>query len=239
MLKSEFNMKRFIIGVALATALCGQVCAQNMNEKDSYSEDNYVYVYPASIYIESNTYQGKIEIWLDNVTDNFNSYMMDLYLPEGFTIAKQSGTDDFEIKADSSKTPNHSIRVGEREGFYRIIGFALSGYIQTGDGVLLTATIEAPDTFNSLSAVAEGRLENISIAAGSGTELSHTFPNVTFPIEYRTVTGLHNVETSGIHLPADVFTVQGVCVKRYASQGDIDTLVPGIYIINGKKVIVR
>ena len=220
-------------------ALCGQLRAQDTREPDSYGEDNYVYVSPATIYIDSNTHQGIIEVWLDNVTANFNSYMMDLYLPDGFTIAKQSGTDDFEVQADSSKTPNHSVRVGEREGFYRIIGFALTGYIQTGDGVLLTVTIEAPDTFDSSSAAAEGRLENISIAAGSGTEPSHTFPNVTFPIEYSTQTGIHSVEASDICWPADIYTVQGVCVKRQASQSDFDALAPGIYIINGKKTLVK
>lgn len=38
---------------------------------------------------------------------------------------------------------------------------------------------------------------------------------------------------------SDVFTLQGVCLKRNASQADIDALAPGIYIIGGKKVIVK
>ena len=37
----------------------------------------------------------------------------------------------------------------------------------------------------------------------------------------------------------DIFTLQGVCLKRDASQSDIDALAPGIYIIGGKKVIVK
>lgn len=37
----------------------------------------------------------------------------------------------------------------------------------------------------------------------------------------------------------DIFTLQGVCLKRNASQSDIDSLVRGIYIIGGKKVVVK
>ena len=37
----------------------------------------------------------------------------------------------------------------------------------------------------------------------------------------------------------DVFNLQGMCVKPNATQADIEALEPGIYIIGGKKVIVR
>lgn len=37
----------------------------------------------------------------------------------------------------------------------------------------------------------------------------------------------------------DIFNLQGVCVKANASQSDIDALRPGIYIIGGKKVVVK
>lgn len=39
--------------------------------------------------------------------------------------------------------------------------------------------------------------------------------------------------------PNDIYTLQGVCLKRDASQSDIDALTPGLYIIAGKKVIVK
>ena len=46
--------------------------------------------------------------------------------------------------------------------------------------------------------------------------------------------GMRNVPVSG-----DIYTLQGVCLKRGASQNDIDALAPGVYIIGGKKVIVK
>ena len=36
-----------------------------------------------------------------------------------------------------------------------------------------------------------------------------------------------------------IFTVDGILIKKNASQEDIDALRPGIYIIGGKKVIVK
>ena len=37
----------------------------------------------------------------------------------------------------------------------------------------------------------------------------------------------------------DVYTMQGVCLKRAATKEDIDALLPGLYIIGGKKVVVK
>lgn len=38
---------------------------------------------------------------------------------------------------------------------------------------------------------------------------------------------------------ADVYNTQGMLVKANASQDDIDALAPGLYIIAGRKVIVK
>lgn len=37
----------------------------------------------------------------------------------------------------------------------------------------------------------------------------------------------------------DVYTPQGVCIMRGATQADIDALAPGLYIVGGKKVLVK
>ncbi len=39
--------------------------------------------------------------------------------------------------------------------------------------------------------------------------------------------------------PNDIYNLQGVCLKRNASQADIDALAPGFYIVGGKKVLVK
>ena len=37
----------------------------------------------------------------------------------------------------------------------------------------------------------------------------------------------------------DIYDIHGVCLKRNASQSDIDALSPGLYIIGGRKVLIR
>lgn len=44
------------------------------------------------------------------------------------------------------------------------------------------------------------------------------------------------VDTENIN---DVYNIQGICIRRNATQADIDALPAGIYIINGRKVVVN
>lgn len=234
-------MKRLIIFSILATICGGQLMAQDSQEKDSHEEDNYLYVKPSTVYIASNTLQGTLNVWLDNVTDNFNSYMMDIYLPEDFSIPKKENSDDFDIQINTEKTPGHTVRMSQGStGAYRIIGFSLTGIpVATGDGQLFAVTIQAPESFDATSTDVEGSIKNINIAAGTSGEPAHYFPDITFPIEYSTETNVEKIEQSLPNLPADIFNLQGVCVKNDAMQSDIDDLAPGIYIIGGKKVMVK
>ncbi len=39
--------------------------------------------------------------------------------------------------------------------------------------------------------------------------------------------------------PNDIYNMQGMCIKRNASQEDVKSLAPGLYIIAGKKVLVK
>lgn len=65
----------------------------------------------------------------------------------------------------------------------------------------------------------------------------------TTPWSYFTqIEGVENVGVESVKVApenVDIFNLQGVCLKRNASQSDIEALSPGLYIIGGKKVIVR
>ena len=65
-----------------------------------------------------------------------------------------------------------------------------------------------------------------------------TLEAVVSSIEYINSDNLFNGQQNP-YANSDIYTLQGVCLKRNASQSDIDALMPGIYIVGGKKLIVR
>lgn len=227
-------MKRLFLAALLASAFCGPVLAQDTVEQDRF------YVEPSTIKINSWTHTGTIEVWLDNVTSNYNTYQMDLYLPDGFSIAKNSAG-NFEVTPnngteDSNKTTNHTVTVVDRGTFYRMLAYSPTlTPVKTGAGVLFTVTIEAPESFSS-ETDAEGYLKNINIAEGS---TSHYFDDISFPITLEVVTGIDASELDCVDGPKDVYNLQGVCLKRKATKEEINSLSPGIYIIGDRKVVVK
>ena len=51
--------------------------------------------------------------------------------------------------------------------------------------------------------------------------------------------GFEEFGGSDVERANDIFTLEGVCLKRNASKEDIDALAPGIYIVAGKKMVVK
>lgn len=60
--------------------------------------------------------------------------------------------------------------------------------------------------------------------------------NVVIKREY---TGVDSIADDENGKPVDIYNFQGICLKRNATQHDIDSLAPGLYIIGSKKVIVK
>lgn len=50
--------------------------------------------------------------------------------------------------------------------------------------------------------------------------------------------GIENIVNSNDKI-VNIFNLQGICVKRNATEDDVKALSPGIYIVGGKKVVVR
>ncbi|MDE6655034.1 MAG: leucine-rich repeat domain-containing protein, partial [Muribaculaceae bacterium] len=53
------------------------------------------------------------------------------------------------------------------------------------------------------------------------------------------VTGISDIEGDTDRAPQDIYNMQGICIRRNATQADIDALPAGLYIIGGKKVYVK
>ncbi len=53
------------------------------------------------------------------------------------------------------------------------------------------------------------------------------------------VTGISDITADSGNASQDVYTPQGVCIRRNATDADVKALPEGIYIIGGKKVYVK
>lgn len=173
-------MNKYILSAFISLISITQIRAQESRLPDSYGEENYIYVKYNSLCIDQETQSGSLEIWLDNITDDFNSYLMDIYLPEGFSIAKSEGSDLYNVQPNNgNKTSDHAIRIAEREGFYRILGYSITGSpIAKGNDMLLKFVIKIPDYFDTTTSDIDIKIKNISIAAGVSGEVAHCFPDI-------------------------------------------------------------
>lgn len=174
--------------ISIAVILCSAIVfpvKSFYRELDSYDETNYFYV-PKNVEIDETTKTGILEIWLDNITEDFSSYQLDLYLPDGFSIAKGrtwNVTPNNGLEANS-KTYDHivTIKQDSEDGYFRIAGLSMTlTTINPNDDLLLSVEIQAPDDYNT-SELGAAFIKNIKIAAGRTGEASHIFPDVRFYI---------------------------------------------------------
>lgn len=70
--------------------------------------------------------------------------------------------------------------------------------------------------------------------------LYHDGPLAVIEVENETL-GVEEitVEAAGHDLPRNIFNLQGVCIKRNATDDDVRSLAPGLYIIGGQKTFIR
>lgn len=110
--------------------------------------------------------------------------------------------------------------------------FDLTDYVKgigTGN-VGLMFTHDAGDAINNNSAVMLFSKEAVDIACG-GVTFNADDIRPKLVVEYSTASGIDEVETGAVKAKEGIYTLSGVRVAK-ADQ-------PGIYIINGKKVLVR
>lgn len=237
-------MKKYLLTSLVVTALLSAANASAQDrELDSEGKANYMYLEQDDI-LTDELGQGIIEVWLENETNDLNSFMMDIYLPEGFTIPKDDW-DEFYVEPNNgpnNKTRSHLITVGVNDGFYRLVGLSMSGTaIRTGKDILLKIHIQAPEGYVKGSSMTRaddglnGKITNIEIASKSNTVNPHYFPDITFEVDKDVSTGIGDVEFDNLNglYPEGIFDLQG---RPINVDGELS---PGIYIINGKKVVVK
>lgn len=69
--------------------------------------------------------------------------------------------------------------------------------------------------------------------------ITATYGDITASLEITVLgtAGFDNI--SSVSETFTIFNINGILLKRHATQEDIDALAPGLYIISGKKVLIR
>lgn len=151
-------------------------------ELDSLGDANYFYIEQDQYEIgPDNTVE--VTFFLDNVNEEFNSFLFDLYLPDGFVIKQDNYGYFYEINSGrGKKTYNHDLVITDRPdgGFIRILGLSMSGTpIVAGDDWLFKLTIQAPEGLSSVRTAYTARVTKFEI---SDLKATHYMPDFTFDI---------------------------------------------------------
>lgn len=233
-------MRKFIIGSVAAMAAA--LSPMQAGAVDSLGQNNDFYFDCSIVMVLSQTNMGTITVWFNNETPDFNSYMMDFYLPEGFTIEKNKRGNyivTYNNDENTGKAFGYTTTVTDRmnEGFYRFVGLSMEkDPLETGDDWFFRFNIIAPEGWADKHELSPASVRKIEIASGYTvqTAKTHYMPDIDFEIGPQSIlTGVENisVETPATDAEEVIYNLQGLRVER--------PLAPGIYIINGKKELVR
>lgn len=220
-------MKKYLLPILLAVIAIGTAQAV-----DSLGENNDFYLDPEDVVVYQETGMGTIRVCLNNESEGFNSFMMDFYLPEGFTVQKNA-RGNYKITwnndEDTGKVPTHTMYVTPRdEGFVRMIGYGQPNSMMTGDDWLFEFNIVAPEGyFDNDPQPVECYVKNIEISDTT----AHYMDDIAFTvIPDPMATGIENVEAAGNE--GDEWHDLGG--RRISAPG-----APGLYLRPGRKVIVK
>ncbi len=188
--------------------------------------------------------KGTVGVHLNTYVVEYNSFMMDIYLPDGFTIDKNvRGKYEFKFNTEEGVVVDHTMTsadhaaTDEHSAFVRVVAFSISmSYILPGDNLLFSFGITAPEGYRHAE---NGAIKAIDFAEGSTLETAndHILPDVSFTIIPDPTTGVENVGVDDGSVT--VFNLQGVELLRDAPATSLGSLPAGLYIVNGEKRLVR
>ena len=172
--------------------------------------------------------KGTVVVWLNTEVQEYNSFQMEVYLPEGFEVEKNSrGKYVFTFNTEEDVAPSHNMSSADHDGFIRMLGTSLSAeYILPGNHWLFKFNIQAPEGFTGS---ADASFKNIIFAEGIRDD---HFPEVNFAImSHDYTTGIEDVTVTAAAGEDVIYDLLGRRVEHPAA--------PGVYIVNGEKKLLK
>lgn len=158
-------------------------------------------------------------------TAQFSAMQLDITMPQGLTIDNVTTT---------SRASNMAMGFNEIEpGKWRIVIHS-STTTNGNEGTLFNITVKADDSFTGNDYI------NISnIIAVEPSELTHEIGELD--VEVGTTTGVKDINIDNAdNGPVNVYNMNGQLIRQNVERNEATTGLPsGIYIVDGKKVIVK
>lgn len=185
---------------------------------------------------------ASVNIYLNSSTSNLTAHQFVLSLPQGILL-EQDAIGNYNYALSSRYADNSQLTINRQpslsEGFetaYSVVVASITGgTILPGDGKLLTLNAHVDED------LPEGNYEaSLARIVFADTQANEIFCNdVRFNIFVTTAAGIAS-PTVNEHPTSDgIYNLQGQKMKRSAPDAPDHQLPPGIYIINGKKVVVK
>ena len=166
---------------------------------------------------------GTIAINLENATP-YAGFQMDVALPQGLTLEGAELT---------GRAASHMLMTGVNpDGSIRLLGFSLdNAEIATGSDAIIILKVKADA---SLSSNDDITISDIFFTQAN--EVESVLPNVTTNSAVVTAIAHIGTDSEGVN----VYDMKGVLLRQGVSPAEATKGLPtGVYVINGKKVLVK
>ena len=184
----------------------------------------------SSLYIENFDIKAgetkELFINLSNPDMDLTLLQFDLRLPEGLSIAVEDGDYAIDI-AGRTTWKKHSLMAKATNGITRfLLASNTNALIDGNDGNVISIKLTASDDYTS----GDIMLENQLLVSPDAEDV--------MPADYvYSVGSTTSINAIMAGQPADVYTLNGSKVRHAATS--LDELPKGVYIVNGKKIIVK
>lgn len=205
--------------IAAASLWCSQPALAN-------DPEDYMYIPGGEVTVDDKG-QAQVYVWLKTNVVEYNTIIMKLYLPEGFTILKNNrGKYIFNWNTEEDVAPSHVMSYADHDGYIRMLGTSVANdYLLDGNHWLFNFTLVAPEGFNK-DATASFR----DIEFSEGTVRNHYFDDVNFVIHPKDLPdGIGDIYADDAidkNKPVDVYNLSGIRVAD-----SLEHLAPGVYIV--------
>lgn len=201
------------------------------------ADDRPDYIYVPEV-IVSDDGKATVEVWLNTYVEQYNTFVMDIYLPEGFTIDKdRRGNYAFKPNTADDVLYDHTFSTKDYDDYVRIVALSMTkSYILPGNNMIFSFGISGPADYNQWGT---GWIRKPQFAEDiDDTAIDHDLADTSFAVHPLGMTGVEDVASADAGT-VTVYNLQGIVLLRDANPSAVRTLPPGLYIVNGRKTFVR